>query len=167
MGFEPRTWSLRQGYWVADDAASHAGCRVLTQVRIFRATGYGGHKWSGAEPPLSPAPRPSLRNQFSVRACGQWPAALSQCSSPCLPGWGQGDWIRGGGGLPGDNFDGDNFGGGKFAGIVPTMDYTQDVVALGKTRAGGHISSFCRYHPPHSHAQAFIVFALAGAAQSP
>ena len=28
--------------------------------------------------PAAPAPRPSLRNQFSVRACGQWPAALSQ-----------------------------------------------------------------------------------------
>ena len=40
--------------------------------------------------PPAPAPRPSLRIQFSVRACGQWPAALSQCSSPCLPGWGQG-----------------------------------------------------------------------------
>ena len=40
--------------------------------------------------PAAPAPRPSLRNQCSARACGQWPAALSQSSSPCLPGWGQG-----------------------------------------------------------------------------
>ena len=58
----------------------------------------GGRNWSGVEPPLSLQPRlpHGLHRVTScqVRACGQWPAALSQCSSPCLPGWGQGCGIR-------------------------------------------------------------------------
>ena len=58
----------------------------------------GGRNWSGVEPPLSLQPRlphglPCVISS-QVRACGQWPAALSQCSSPCLPGWGQGCGIR-------------------------------------------------------------------------
>ena len=58
----------------------------------------GGRNRSGVEPPLSLQPRlpHGLHRVISsqVRACGQWPAALSQCSSPCLPGWGQGCGIR-------------------------------------------------------------------------
>ena len=60
--------------------------------------GVKGRNWSGVEPPLSLQPRlpHGLHCVISsqVRACGQWPAALSQCSSPCLPGWGQGFGIR-------------------------------------------------------------------------
>ena len=60
-----------------------------------------GRNRSGVDPPLSLQPRLphglpcAISSQ--VRACGQWPAALSQCSSPCLPGWGQG--LQGGGGF--------------------------------------------------------------------
>ena len=52
----------------------------------------GGRNWSGVEPPLLLQPRlphglPCVISS-QVLACGQWPAALSQCSRPCLPSCG-------------------------------------------------------------------------------
>ena len=57
-----------------------------------------GRNRSGVEPPLSLQPRlphglPCVISS-QVWACGHRPAALSQSSSPCLPGWGQGCGIR-------------------------------------------------------------------------
>ena len=71
--------------------------RQICMLNLLVLFGWGCN-WSGVEPSLSLQPRlphglPCVISS-QVRACGQWPVALSQCSSPSLPGWGQGCGIR-------------------------------------------------------------------------